>query len=69
MPRYSKHAHDRMSQRGIRKKWVEKCVESPDVVIEPAKGLRQCVREMADGRRLKVVIDVEKDVVVSAMWL
>ena len=69
MPRYSKHAQDRMSQRGIRKKRIEQCLKCPDIVIEPGKGLRQVVKTFEDGRRLKVVVDVEKDVVVSAMWL
>ena len=58
-----------MSQRGIKKKWVEVCLERPDLIIEPAKGLRQLVKALSDGRRLKVVVDVDKDTVVSAMWL
>lgn len=69
MPRYSKHAQDRMSQRGIRKKWIEQCLKCPDILIELGKGLSQVVKTFEDGRRLKVVVDVEKDVVVSAMWL
>jgi hypothetical protein len=68
MPRYSKHARDRMSQRGIKKTWVETCLENADVVVEPVKGLRQHIKTMANGRRLKVVLDVENDTIVSAMW-
>ena len=68
MPRYSKHAQDRMSQRGIKKTWVEMCLGNADVVVEPVKGLRQHTRTMANGRRLKVVVDVESDTIVSAMW-
>ncbi len=69
MPRYSKHAWDRMRQRGIEKEWVEMCLEKPDVVLSPTKGLKQHILNLPDGRRLKVVIDADKNMVVSAMWL
>ncbi len=68
LPQYSQHALDRMSQRGIRKAWVESCLKNAEVVVEPAKGLRQSITTMADGRRIKVVVDVDKDIVVTVMW-
>ena len=68
MPRYSKHAQDRMSQRGIKKAWVQMCLEKPDVTVESSSGLRQYLVTRPDGRRLKVVLDPDKDIVISAMW-
>ena len=69
MARYSRHVQDRMSQRSIRKEWVEECLRHADLVVEPAKGLKQFVATVPDGRRLKVVVDTENDIIVTAMWM
>lgn len=58
-----------MSQRGIKKSWVEYCLVHADVVVESTKGTKQHVATLQDGRRLKVVIDTENDIIVSAMWM
>jgi hypothetical protein len=46
----------------------DNCLVHADVVVESTKGTKQHVVTLQDGRRLKVVIDTENDIIVSAMW-
>lgn len=69
MPRFSRHACQRMMERNISVADVTAVLDNPDVTFRDPKGNPCSVREV-DGRRIKVVMSAtDTDFVITAIDL
>lgn len=70
--RYSRHARQRMQQRGVREQDVEIALSHPDEVCQTPENSNRYMRTMTNGRTLKVWVALpevgENRVVKSVAW-
>jgi hypothetical protein len=69
MLNFSRHARNQMKRRGISRAEVRYCLNNPDITITPKEGCKQFRANHPSGKRIKVVVDTEKNKVVTVILL
>ena len=66
---YTEHAEDRISERGIKKEWVENVLKKPDK-RKKGKGDKRIAVKSINSEKISVVYAVEGGnfIVVTAYW-
>jgi len=66
---YTEHAEDRISDRGIKKEWIENALKKPDK-RKKGKGDKRIVVKSINSEKISVVYAVENGnfIVVTAYW-
>jgi len=67
---FTNHALEKLAQRGITRRFVERALQHPDR-IEPARGKRKAAYRKFRARVLKVIFTEERTarVVITEYWV
>jgi hypothetical protein len=58
---FTYHAEQRIKQRAIKKEEIEKVLNDPDYSYPGKQGELNLVKELSEGRKLRVVVKPEKN--------
>lgn len=69
--RFEQHALDRMAQRRIKRKEIEGVLDNHDICHTDVRGNPCYIGSLADGRRLRVVVEKSSNplVIITAVIL
>lgn len=63
------HAEKRMRERGIKKAYIQTCLDDYDVSLNPASGYSLYIGGHPSGKRLQVTVNTIDKEIVSVVWL
>ena len=65
---YTNHAKERLLQRGIKREWVRKAINSPDKLIDLKYDRKQAIKKINSDKISVIYVEKNNKIAVSTIY-